>query len=212
MFISLFSRIWGLPPVTLKTGDTFEIDLKDGKTKELIAYDSSYSPFGFFVYDTNKFFLVHSCREVIASYVEKYFQSEKRRDPVLFAFKAYKMDVQKTLDFFNYLNSMLTEDKQIKVYLTNIKDTVVIDAPVFWFESFYRHAMLSLLIRLGCVYYQGDLDKAIDNYNLAGRVRPLIKLFLDGYYTEKSPSTVGIVAVYKDLSKESLEQLLIKNT
>ena len=215
----LFSKIWGIVIPPLNTGDTFKIT-KDVYSKNIMDYDKSYSVFGLINTEgKNNITRVHNCREVIGTCIDDLICQNNHKTikddhfSILIAFKGYEINVPNIMEYFNYINGCMGEGKEIKVYLSNLKDVLVIDAAPWWFKSFYRHAMLSLLIRMGCVYYKGDFEKSMNDYTLASNVIPVVKMFLKGYVNEKSAAVcrlVGLVQVYKGMSEAVLEGRLAR--
>lgn len=215
----LFSKIWGIVIPPLNTGDTFKIT-KDVYSESIMGYDKSYSVFGLINTEgKNNITRVHNCREVVGGWIDDSISNNNHKSikddhfSVLIAFKGHEINIPKIMEFFNYINSCMGEGKEIKVYLSNLKDVLVIDAAPWWFKSFYRHAMLSLLIRMGCVHYKGIFNDSMDYYALASRVKPVITMFLKGYVNEKSAAvcrTIGLVQIYKDMSETVLKSRLSK--
>lgn len=200
-------NIWGIKPPELKTGDTLK--LQNGfYMDKLLGYDKSYSPFGI-VFD-NGIAYASACRELLNSNIEDYL---KKNTKMRIAFRYHELNANNPIAFFNMVNEKLGAEAQVKVFLTENKEIVVIDASEFWFKSVYRHAMLSLMIRMACVHYTGDLDKAINNYELAKKVAPVIHKFLNGFVCEKSPTVglvCGLVHCYKGKTDAELDSFLKK--
>jgi hypothetical protein len=209
-----FSKIWQIKYPELNTGDTFTINKTDSnQCKEFLAYNASYTPFALLDATTRKVIYYHACRESINTQIESIVKANHRR-PILIAFRSTGADKKKVIKFFNNLSAKLGEGKGIKVYFSNLKDIFVFEAAPFWFETVFRHAMLSLFIRLGAAHYSGDFKAAVDKYALAVKVRHVIDKFLDGFQTEKVTKVTtysGVVAVYQPIRSEDLENFLQKN-
>lgn len=208
---NLFYKIWDLTMPPLETGGRFNIQ-SSGTLKEFNSYDKSYSVFGIVNPENHLITRYHNCREIIGTRINEEALAHPKTN-VFIVFKAYQMNIEQVSLFFAYINQRMGVGKEIKWYRTNIEDTIVIDASVFWFESFYRHAMLTLFIRMGCVHYKGDFEQAIKNYVLASRVIPVIEMFLEGFVSEKYTNIngdYGVVQLYKELSRETLEASYLK--
>ena len=210
---SLFSKIWQ-KAIVLPTGAVFNLK-QDSKFQELVYFKNEPSVFCLIDPSKHNIFYATTCRELFSSHLEPYFAEHGRAEGFLFGFKVVSgMNVAMAQEFFNFINSKLPQDAQITFYQSNAKDLLVFHAPAFWSKTVFRHAMLSLLVRLGCFHYKGDLDKAIANYDLATQIKPTILLFLNGFFSEKETRVSterGLVYYYRNLTTENAEKLLVKN-
>lgn len=100
------------------------------------------------------------------------------------------------------------------------KDVVVADMSPFWFKDTTAFHMMTLLLRLVCVYYNGDFNKAVKEYELAKSIRKAIRLYLKGHtqpaYTDammqNGSQSNGVVNFFYGKDGFELRKLLVKPT
>ncbi len=137
------------------------------------------------------------CREV----VEVYRSRNWRGDISHLGFRRPRLNIKRLNAFFALI---APHTKDIVIHATDQADACVVDVPYFWRRNAMRRGFFTLFLRMACVYFKGDLDKAIRQYALASRITPAIKHFLAGntILTAKGLRGSGIVDHFRGHDKD----------
>lgn len=159
----------------------------------------------------------HSCREIFG-----WNWTDKKS---LVGFYGNTVNI-KTLDrFFDYFESKINLKERTIFYPCVInknwtkqynKNVVVMKLSPFWLENSTNKSMFTLLLRCGGVYYQNDINKALNKYGLSRVIASVIKWFFKG---NTKPTYIrlnhwGIVDKFTSntdiIEKEKYKTMLVK--
>lgn len=97
-------------------------------------------------------------------------------------------------------------------------EALVVEVDPWWCGNSTKRSFFTLFLRLACVHYKGDFDKAILAYPLAQPIKMAINHFLDGNTTptfeeselKSSGGSFGVYAKFYGCDQAKLETLLVK--
>lgn len=125
-------------------------------------------------------------------------------------FKRTDLNVERLDRFLTTMTVKLNVDP-IVIHRTCKADTVVLELPLFWRANSTNRSLLSLLIRCGAVYYSGNIEDALQAYNISRRCTPAIKWFLKGYTKPTYKSLrAGFADFFASASPDTLARRLVK--
>lgn len=179
----------------------------------IIGYYTQNDQGGFFLYDRDtKNILINNectvvqCRESFAVM----FKEQYKR----IGFVCKSMNIEKLNEFFEEIENKLNLTEKTLFIKSNHENTVIIRPAPFWLESYFHKQVLTLFIRCGAVYYNGDFAQAIDAYHLTRTpgVKEALYYFLDNNTkpTYDSSQTHGFVTTFQNANLEQIKQKLVK--
>ena len=163
----------------------------------------------FFLYKKNEPECIHSCRVEFAWDFKGYHK--------WIGFQCPNLDISLLNIFFGHIENQLKLKVKTVFYNSTIKNAVIIKVAPFWLKNETRRSLLTLFIRAGAVYYEGNFYKAINSYHLARKVKPAIRHFLKGYTVpsyrnlrEDYDGYEGFVGHFRNRTPAQLKKLLVK--
>lgn len=141
------------------------------------------------------------------------------------------INIGKINKFFEIIENELKipEDKQSVFYRVTDKTgaaknkIIIIELSDFWIANDVKHSFMSLFLRCAAVYFPNvsTVDEALNNYELAARIKKAIKHFLAGNTKEnftmqqfkdtkdQPGGYFGVVAMFQNKTLEELSNLLL---
>jgi hypothetical protein len=165
----------------------------------------------FFIYDASKNLIVnqHHCREVISYWI--YFPNNgyQYNNWEHIGFRFNKLNIDKVKQFFDIIEKYLGERAKVEIIPTQYKEFVIIKLPPFWAKDVFRHNVFTLFLRCACVYFKGDFERALKDYELTNKVKHIIDYFLQGYVNDVNKSIKhdkGIIKAFGYLGENEFKK------
>lgn len=163
----------------------------------------------FFKYNNGQMLAYKKCREEFANYFD-----DKTVAVGLSTGTALKLNPDLIKKFWDHVEDKLKlpiRSEVCKTSLNNVEqpNSILVKLSPFWVENGVRRAIFTLFLRCSCIYYKGDFNNALNNYELTNKIISTLQYFLEGNVYPRYHA--GYDAIFCDIFKHATHEYLVNN-